>query len=56
MDTTWLEDLNTVLDESKKLYLESGETIPLSSEIKLIFETSNLNHVSPLTVRTLLRI
>lgn len=54
MDTTWLDDLSTVLDDSKKLYLESGETIPLASEIKIIFETSNLNHVSPLTVRILL--
>ena len=51
MDSSWMENLHSVLDSSKKLCLESGESIPLGKRTNLIFETDNLHHVSPRTVR-----
>lgn len=42
-----MENLNTVLDESKKLCLISGETIELGDAMSVIFETANVAAASP---------
>lgn len=50
VETIWVESLNTVLDDNKKLCLSTGETIKLSPEISMFFEVENLHYASPATV------
>jgi dynein heavy chain len=50
IDTHWVENLNTALDDNRKLCLNSGETIRISEEINLIFEVDSLHAASPATI------
>lgn len=46
----WIESLNTVMDDNKVLTLVSQERIPLTPEMRLIIEVSNLRNATPATV------
>jgi hypothetical protein len=49
-ESRWMDSLNTVLDDSRRLTLPSGEILPLQPDTNMVVESLDLRHASPAAV------
>ena len=50
VDTSWIESMNSLMDDNKLLTLANGERISMPAQVTLLFETEDLSTASPATV------
>ena len=49
-DASWVENINTVLDENRMLCLANGQRLKLPTDFSVFFELDNLDQTTPATV------
>ena len=50
VDTVWMENMNSVIDDNKLLTLVNGDRIRLERYCKLLIEVYDLQYASPTTI------
>ncbi|KAI3646052.1 hypothetical protein MP228_008980 [Amoeboaphelidium protococcarum] len=50
LDTEWIENLNSVLDDNKLLSLPNGERLTFPPNVKLVFEVDSMKYATMATV------
>lgn len=50
IDSLWIENMNSLLDENRKLCLRSGEVIRICPNTSLFFEVLDLRYATPATI------
>jgi dynein heavy chain len=50
IEPNWVENLNSVLDDNRKLCFGAGESIGLTDKMKIVLETYDLKFCSPATI------
>ena len=50
IDYMWVENLNSILDDNKRMSLPNGESIKMSEGMSILLETNHLKNVTPATV------
>ena len=50
IEPDWVENINSVLDDNKRLNLVTGEVIHLTDKVRVILESSELSNCSPATI------
>ena len=50
LHSSWIENLNTLIDDSKRLVLPNGDTYFLPENSTILFETDSIQNISPATI------
>ena len=50
IDYEWVENLNSILDDNKRINLPNGQTIKMSDGMCMILETDNTRNLTPATI------
>jgi len=50
IDYLWVENLNSILDDNRKMSLPNGDQIKMSEKMCILLETDHLRNVTPATV------
>ena len=50
VDYMWVENLNSILDDNKRMSLPNGEQIKMSPGMCILLETNHLRNVTPATI------
>lgn len=50
VDSIWIENMNSVMDDSRMLCLANGQRIRLSENTKIVFEVDDLSQASLATI------
>jgi dynein heavy chain len=50
VDSLWIENMNTVLDDNMTLCLSNGQRLKLRNQMRMLFEVQDLSEAAPSTV------
>ena len=50
LNVSWVDHFSSVLDDNRVLNIDNGDQLPLSPNVKVLFETDELAEASPAIV------